>query len=138
MQIHFVDSIPKSSEILDGHLYISTKYNMTSHRCASGCGQLVPLPLSPADWSFTYDGETVSLSPSVGNGVLACNSHYFIRKSQIIWSNGLSRTQTLRQLDLDTKIQKRQLGARKHEVVMHSDSRNTLEWLRNIFKFNRK
>lgn len=36
-------------------------------------------------------GETISLSPSIGNWNFACQSHYFIRKSKIefarIWSS---------------------------------------------------
>jgi Family of unknown function (DUF6527) len=41
-------------------------------------------PLTPTDWKMTFDGETVSLSPSVGNWQLACRSHYIVRRGQII------------------------------------------------------
>ena len=41
-------------------------------------------PLTPTDWKMIFDGETVSLLPSVGNWQLACRSHYVIRRGQII------------------------------------------------------
>ncbi len=104
MQVHFVDAIPHAESIEEDHLYISIPYRMTVHRCASGCGQLVPLPLSPTDWSLTYDGETVSFNPSVGNGVLACNSHYRINKSQIMWLPGMSSAQTKLQQKRDMAL----------------------------------
>ena len=58
---HFQDTIPKSEQIEEGTIYISLKYNMTAHKCACGCGQLVPLPLSPNDWMVQYNGETITL-----------------------------------------------------------------------------
>jgi hypothetical protein len=41
-----------------------------------GCGKKVVLPLHPTHGKLTYDGETVSLSPSVGNWSFPCESHY--------------------------------------------------------------
>jgi hypothetical protein len=32
-----------------------------------------------------FDGETVSLSPSIGNFEFSCQSHYFIRKNLVVW-----------------------------------------------------
>lgn len=113
MQIRFVDTIPQAGDIKDGHLYLSLKYNITMHRCPSGCGQLVPLPLSPADWSLSYDGETVSLSPSVGNGILACHSHYFIQNSNIVWATDMSVGQTRQQQVADTEALKRHANSSK-------------------------
>ena len=37
-------------------------------RCACGCGTGISLPLGSAEWKLEYDGETVSLRPSVGIG----------------------------------------------------------------------
>lgn len=104
MKLVFVDTIPKAEYIDEGHFYVSIKYGMTMHRCASGCGQLVPLPLSPVDWSIKYNGETVTLNPSVGNGVLSCNSHYRIVESEVVWSMGMSEAQIERQKKTDEKI----------------------------------
>jgi hypothetical protein len=67
-------------------LYISIEYATATHRCPCGCGNRVVTPLSPADWELTFDGETVSLYPSLGNWSLQCQSHYWVRRNQIIWA----------------------------------------------------
>lgn len=131
MQVHFVDAIPKADAIQDGHLYVSLKYNMTSHRCASGCGQLVPLPLSPADWSLTYNGATVSLSPSIGNGILACRSHYFIRNSQVVWSSDMSAVQARRQQALDAELLGQHMNNRAEEKHQRALLKRVIVWFRH-------
>lgn len=90
----FVDLLPPV--VSDGVVYISLEHRTVVHNCASGCGERVVLGLSPAQWSLTFDGETISLDPSVGNGSLACNSHYWIRDSRIIWARPLTAGQTQR------------------------------------------
>jgi len=80
----FVDSFPDRLE--EGILYVSIKYATTSHKCCCGCGNLVVAPLSPNDWELTFDGETVSLNPSIGNWSFPCKSHYWIKRNKIIWS----------------------------------------------------
>lgn len=94
----FKDTIPKSEQLEEGCIYISLKYNMTVHKCACGCGQLVPLPLSPSDWMMQYDGETISLSPSVGNGQLTCGSHYVIRNNEVVWLRKMNSKESITQL----------------------------------------
>jgi hypothetical protein len=44
-------------------------------------------PISPADWQLFYDGDTVSLTPSIGNWGFPCHSHYWIKAGQIRWSH---------------------------------------------------
>ena len=79
----FVDSAP---EILDpGVMYVSIRHKTVLHLCACGCGHEVVTPLAPHRWRLVFDGETVSLEPSVSNGVLACRSHYFITRNMIDW-----------------------------------------------------
>ena len=36
-------------------------------RCCCGCGEEVVTPFSPAQWQMSFDGEAVSLHPSIGN-----------------------------------------------------------------------
>lgn len=132
MQVHFVDAIPKADDIKDGHLYISLKYNMTSHRCASGCGQLVPLPLSPADWSLSYDGDTVSLNPSIGNGVLACHSHYFIRNSQIVWASDMSTAQAQQQQSVDAEQLRQHMEERSKQRQQPSVIKRAIAWVQSL------
>ena len=80
----FVQNIPDILE--DDTLYISLKYNTMIHKCACGCGEEVVIKLSPTDWYFSYDGSKISVYPSIGNWNYDCKSHYWIRKSQIMWA----------------------------------------------------
>ena len=81
----FVEYIP--AEPADGILYISITYRTAVHRCACGCGNKVVTPITPADWQLFYDGDTVSLTPSIGNWGFPCRSHYWIKTSRIRWSH---------------------------------------------------
>lgn len=77
----FVDKIPESLD--EGKIYISIPFATAIHKCFCGCGNEVVTPFSPTDWKITYDGETVSLSPSIGNWGFPCRSHYWIRNNEI-------------------------------------------------------
>ncbi|MGL4410568.1 MAG: DUF6527 family protein [Bacteroidales bacterium] len=79
----FVEFIPDSLE--SGILYISMKYSVAVHLCACGCGKEVVTLFSPKDWKLYFDGDSVSLSPSIGNYEYPCKSHYFIKYNQIDW-----------------------------------------------------
>ncbi|MBP0019399.1 MAG: hypothetical protein J7647_17825 [Cyanobacteria bacterium SBLK] len=85
----FVTQIPE--QLQAGVLYISMEYATAIHLCCCGCGEEVVTPLTPHDWNMKFDGETVTLSPSIGNWSFACRSHYFIRRGRIIkagsWTN---------------------------------------------------
>ncbi len=85
----FVKHIPEHLE--PGVLFVSMEYGMVAHSCCCGCGEEVTTPLTPTDWKLTYDGETISLNPSVGNWNLACRSHYVIKRGKVIeagpWSD---------------------------------------------------
>ncbi len=82
----FTEFIPPEKELKRGKLYISMQYTTTVHLCASGCGEKVVLPLSPAKWRLEFDGDSVSMSPSVGNWNLTCRSHYWIRNNRVVWA----------------------------------------------------
>lgn len=84
IQHEFVEDIPE--ELKDGVLYISIRYRTASHLCACGCGDKVVTPIKPPKWHLTFDGDTVSLSPSVGNWQQPCRSHYWIRNNQVDWA----------------------------------------------------
>lgn len=84
----FVESIP---ETLDpGVLYVSMTLANSIHLCACGCGQEVVTPLSPTDWKLCFDGENVTLDPSIGNWSFPCRSHYWIRGGKVRWSESWS------------------------------------------------
>ena len=85
----FVEQLP---DLLDpGLLYVSMKFAICAHSCACGCGRKVYTPLGLKDWQLYFDGETVSLSPSIGNYDFPCRSHYFIRYNRIVWISDNSR-----------------------------------------------
>ena len=44
-------------------------------------------PLTPTDWSLTFNGVGVSLNPSIGNWGFACRSHYIVRNNRIHWAS---------------------------------------------------
>jgi hypothetical protein len=85
----FVELIP--TEMEDGVLYVSMEYATAIHRCACGCGREVVTAISPTDWSFLFDGESVTLDPSIGNWNFPCRSHYFIRRGQVRWAGEMSQ-----------------------------------------------
>ena len=85
----FVRHVP--DVLSPGLLYISMEYATASHLCCCGCGEEVVTPFTPAQWKMTFDGETVSLHPSMGNWLLQCRSHYVIKNGRVLeaapWSD---------------------------------------------------
>lgn len=87
----FVDQIPDVLE--PSTLYVSIEYKTAIHLCFCGCGNEVVTPISPAGWRLTFDGDVVSLHPSIGSWSLACQSHYWITSSRIIWAAKFSKVE---------------------------------------------
>ena len=89
LEHRFVQDIPEDVE--PGVLYVSMHYGTAIHRCCCGCGEEIVTPFTPTDWLLTFDGETVSLYPSIGNWQLPCRSHYVIRRNRVVkarpWTN---------------------------------------------------
>jgi hypothetical protein len=85
----FVDYIP--DKLQPGKLYLSIEYATAAHRCCCGCGNDVITPITPTDWRVTFDGETVSLEPSIGNWNFDCQSHYWIVRNRVKWAPRWSR-----------------------------------------------
>jgi hypothetical protein len=54
------------------------------------------LPLSPAEWQLSRDGDAVSIWPSVGNWDYACKLHYVIRWNQVRWAGAMTAHQIKR------------------------------------------
>ncbi|MEL0120624.1 MAG: DUF6527 family protein [Opitutae bacterium] len=93
------------AKLTEGILYISIDYTTMMHLCACGCGREVVTPLSPKDWKLIFDGETISIHPSIGSWALPCRSHYFIRNDTIKWAGDWSEEKIAqnRMLDLSRK-----------------------------------
>jgi len=87
----FVEYIPE--HVVDGAIYVSIRFATALHKCCCGCGNEVVTPLSPTDWKVTFDGETISLHPSIGNWNFPCQSHYWIKRNVITWAPQWSRDQ---------------------------------------------
>jgi hypothetical protein len=84
----FVEFIPKERQ--EGILYVSLPYATAVHNCFCGCGLKVVTPISPVAWQLMFDGETVTLYPSVGSWSFPCRSHYFIRRNTVVWARNMS------------------------------------------------
>nr|WP_321982920.1 DUF6527 family protein [uncultured Cohaesibacter sp.] len=69
------------------------EYATSAHSCCCGCGEEVVTPFTPTDWKMTYNGETISLHPSIGNWMLKCRSHYVIRQGMVIEAGPWSQEQ---------------------------------------------
>ena len=89
LEPRFVVAIPQSLE--PGVLYISMEYGTVVHSCCCGCGLEVVTPLAPTDWHLSYDGEAISLRPSVGNWNYPCQSHYLITRNRVFESDHWSK-----------------------------------------------
>lgn len=85
----FVEFIPERLD--DGVIYISMAYATATHTCCCGCGNEVVTPFSPTDWRLSYNGETISLDPSIGNWSFDCKSHYVIRNNRVNWAEKWSQ-----------------------------------------------
>lgn len=83
-RLQCANRIPK--ELQEHVLYVSFECNVTVHLCACGCGEKVVLPINPDCWSIQYNGEEVSLFPSIGNYQFPCRSHYWIRNNKVVWA----------------------------------------------------
>ena len=80
----FVETIPQLSEMEERTLYVSMRFATLSHLCPCGCGRLVDVTLDPATRSLTYDGEYLTLRPSIGVK-FPCRSHYSIIRNAVMW-----------------------------------------------------
>lgn len=114
MKHKFVEFIP--DELQEGVIYISLEYSTIIHECCCGCGNEVVTPLSPTDWELTFDGETVSLYPSIGNWNFKCRSHYWINKNNIHWAGGWSKKEINSGRLQDSSEKKKYYSARQNLI----------------------
>jgi len=89
LEHEFVDFIP--DELKERTLYVCIRLATVVHKCCCGCGNEVVTPLSPTDWRLTFDGETITLHPSIGNWGFACRSHYWIVRNKVTWARRWSQ-----------------------------------------------
>ena len=77
----FVDYVP--NDLKEGTIYVSMQFATAVHKCCCGCGKEVVTPFSPTDWKLTFDGQSITLHPSIGNWSFSCQSHYWIEHNTI-------------------------------------------------------
>lgn len=104
----FVGTIPE--ELREGVIYISIEFATVVHKCCCGCGSEVATPLSPTDWTLIFDGETVSLDPSVGSWNLPCQSHYWIKHNRVQWARPWTREQIAAERSADLQAKAKHYG----------------------------
>ena len=87
----FVESIPPGRPPA-GEFLISIKYGMGVLRCPCGCGNTMDVNIEPHRWSIKWDGEHISVCPSISSDWMGCRSHYWVRRNRIVWGYPISRT----------------------------------------------
>ncbi|MFQ6552629.1 DUF6527 family protein [Aestuariibius insulae] len=101
----FVEHIPE--KVKPGILYVSMEYGTAAHSCCCGCGEEIVTPFTPTDWKMIFDGETVSLNPSIGNWTLDCRSHYVIKRGRVIEAGPWTDEQVAAERLRDRKVKSR-------------------------------
>ncbi len=115
----FVERIPERLE--EGIIYVAADVGTVVHRCCCGCGSEVVTPLGPTDWLLTYDGQSISLSPSIGNWAQPCRSHYWIKRNQVVWARSWSQEEVDTGRRRDRLNKERQFSNSRRQEVADSD-----------------
>jgi hypothetical protein len=138
----FVDAIPEN--LVDGVVYVCITYATAVHLCCCGCKSQVVTPLSPSDWSVTFDGQSISLHPSIGNWSFPCQSHYWIHRNQIRWArrwrhdeiaNSRRHATVAKQRQFESSAPERQAGTGQPERRAARPLRRIVRarrWLRHV------
>lgn len=111
----FVKNIPDTIE--NGVVYVSVDYSTAIHKCCCGCGNEVVTPLSPTDWKLSFDGETISLYPSIGNWSLPCQSHYWITDNEVEWAPKWTKRQIERGRIEEEQDKEKYYGKKKRRSI---------------------
>lgn len=111
----FVKNIPDTLE--NGVVYVSVDYSTAIHKCCCGCGNQVVTPLSPTDWKLSFDGETISLYPSIGNWNLPCQSHYWITDNEVEWAPRWTKKQIERGRIEEEQDKEKYYGKKKRRSI---------------------
>ena len=115
----FVEHIP--DRLADGTVYVSIPFGTVVHKCCCGCGSEVVTPLSPTDWKLTFDGESISLYPSIGNWSFPFKSHYWITRNRVNWDRMWAQTEIETGRSLDRLAKGRYFENRSTPVVTEKD-----------------
>jgi len=122
----FVERVP--FEIEEGVIYISTTVNTAVHLCPCGCKTEIVTPIDPSEWNFTYDGQTISLYPSIGVWGAACKSHYWIVKNHVEWS----RTYTNKEIEEVRTQESVENQNYYNQLKIEESQRSDYSWFRRL------
>lgn len=130
----FVEYIPEQLE--NGVLYVSIPYHIAVHKCMCGCGRQVDTPLSPTDWEVSFNGESVTLNPSIGSWSIPCQSHYWIRRDTVVWAARWTKTQIEegRRRDRMAKESSGQIASREIETPSRPARKGLLSAISEIVR----
>ena len=131
LEHRFVKFIP--DELEGGILYVSMDYKTVTHRCCCGCRDIVVTPLSPAGWELTFNGKSISLSPSIAGG--HCKSHYVIRRGMVVWVRPLTKSEEVAALRRDRGAAERLYGGKPAPPVRDETEQNPTRtaWWRRLW-----
>ena len=121
-----------------GVVYVSMEYATVLHLCCCGCDSQVVTPLSPARWKLWFDGEAISLDPSIGNWSFSCRSHYWIEGNEVVWSRAFDEdeVEAVRSRDrraMTQHLTSRNQGEESAEVPM--EERAHSPWLDRVWRW---
>lgn len=85
IELQRVQYMPR--ELKPGVLYVSEEFSTAAHLCACGCGSKIRTPLGPTEWALEETDNGPTLHPSIGNWQQACQSHYLIRRGEVVWAS---------------------------------------------------
>ena len=122
MHPEFVEFVPE--HLSEGVLYVSIPYATAVHLCCCGCHNEVVTPFTPTDWSLKFDGETVSLKPSIGNWNFECQSHYWITRNEVRWAPRWSPEQIESGRERDRRRKKEHFHARERVAQVEPGTTN--------------
>lgn len=128
----FVEFIPEHLE--PGKVYVCIPFATVAHLCACGCGHEVVTPLTPTDWKLTFDGETVSLHPSIGNWSFECQSHYWVRGNSVQWADQSTKVEVDAGRARDRIAKQVQFRTTRQEASPPNQNQKTLRWLCNAIR----
>lgn len=137
----FVNDVPDRLE--PGVLYVSLENDTVLHLCACGCGNETVTPLAPTEWRMSYDGESISLHPSIGNWSFDCQSHYFITNGVVRWARKWSKDEIARGRAYDRALKDAHYNAKTDTAslpvvepvaVQVPDKRGFRAWLARLFR----
>lgn len=131
----FVKYIPDCLEYET--IYVSIPFATVAHRCCCGCGKEVIIPLSPTDWRLIFDGQSISLEPSIGNWNFSCKSHYWIKQNEAIFVPQWTQEQIQHGRNQDLIVKKKYYGD-NNTYLFNESYEQTLwgkvkRWLLSLF-----